>query len=124
MPTSLQPLSHQDLQKLTPSVLATGAHPRVTARYQFISTLDLIEGLESEGWFPVHASESRARIQDRDGFTKHLLRFRRLDGRVPLVGDTVPEVVLLNSHDGSSAYQLHAGLFRMVCSNGCAASAR
>jgi hypothetical protein len=26
--------------------------------------------------------------------------------------------VLLNSHDKSSAYQLHCGLFRLVCSNG------
>ena len=116
--STMQPLSRQDLQKLAPSVLATNAHHRVTARYQFISTLDLIEGLEGEGWFPVKASESRARTEDRDGFTKHLLRFRRLDGRVPMVGDTFPEVVLINSHDGSSTYQLHAGLFRLICGNG------
>ena len=118
MLTSLQPLSHEDLQRLAPSVLATGAHHRVTSRYQFISTLDLIQGLEQEGWFPVQASESRARTEDRDGFVKHLLRFRRFDGRLPLVGDSFPEIVLLNSHDGSCTYQLHAGLFRLVCSNG------
>jgi hypothetical protein len=111
-------LTRDDLQRLAPSVFTTRAHSRVSTRYQFIPTLDLVEGLEAEGWFPVSASESRARTADRDGFTKHLLRFRRLDGRVPLVGDTVPEVVLLNSHDGSSTYQLHAGLFRLVCSNG------
>jgi hypothetical protein len=29
-----------------------------------------------------------------------------------------PEVVLVNSHDKSSAYQLHCGLFRLVCTNG------
>jgi hypothetical protein len=28
------------------------------------------------------------------------------------------EVVLVNSHDRSSAYQLHAGLFRVACANG------
>jgi hypothetical protein len=32
--------------------------------------------------------------------------------------DAIPEVVLLNSHDGSSAYELRAGLFRPVCTNG------
>ena len=90
--STMQPLSRQDLQKLAPSVLATNAHHRVTARYQFISTLDLIEGLEAEGWFPVSASESRARTEDRDGFTKHLLRFRRFDGRVPSINlDAVHE---------------------------------
>ena len=118
MLTSTQPLSREELQQLAPSVLATNAHPRVTSRYQFISTLDLIQGLEQEGWFPVHAAESRAHTEDRYGFVKHLLRFRRFDGRLPLVGDSWPEIVLLNSHDGSSTYQLHAGLFRLVCSNG------
>ena len=116
-----QSLSREALQRLAPSILATGAHPRVTSRYQFISTLDLIQGLEPEGWLPVQASESRARTEDRYGFVKHLLRFRRFDGRLPLVGDSWPEIVLVNSHDGSCTYQLHTGLFRLVCSNGCAA---
>jgi hypothetical protein len=115
---STQPLSRAALQQLAPSVLATGAHHRVTCRYQFISTLDLIQGLEQEGWFPVQASESRARTEDRYGFVKHLLRFRRFDGRLPLVGDSFPEIVLVNSHDGSCTYQLHAGLFRIICGNG------
>ncbi len=118
MLTSTQPLSREELQQLAPSVMATGAHYRVTARYQFISTLELIEGLKQAGWFPVSASESRARTEDRYGFVRHLLRFRRFDERLPLVGDSFPEIVLLNSHDGSCTYQLHAGLFRLVCSNG------
>jgi hypothetical protein len=33
-----------------------------------------------------------------------------------------PEVVLVNSHDKSSAYQLHCGLFRLVCTNGLVVS--
>jgi len=32
--------------------------------------------------------------------------------------EEVPEIILLNSHDGSSSYQLLAGVFRFVCSNG------
>ncbi|MCI4005135.1 DUF945 domain-containing protein, partial [Dickeya dianthicola] len=28
------------------------------------------------------------------------------------------EIVLLNSHDGTSSYQMLAGMFRFVCSNG------
>ena len=30
----------------------------------------------------------------------------------------MPEVVFLNSHDGTSAYQLRMGIFRVVCTNG------
>src|SRR5437870_9536613 len=29
-----------------------------------------------------------------------------------------PELCLINSHDRSSAYQLHAGLYRFICANG------
>ena len=38
------------------------------------------------------------------------------DRAAPVV--VVPEVVLINSHDGTSAFKLLAGLFRLVCSNG------
>ena len=36
----------------------------------------------------------------------------------PVAGEYSPELVLVNSHDRSSAYQLHAGLFRFICGNG------
>ncbi|EEF6566847.1 DUF945 domain-containing protein, partial [Salmonella enterica] len=28
------------------------------------------------------------------------------------------EIILLNSHDGSSSYQMVPGLFRFICTNG------
>ncbi|EER8463752.1 DUF945 domain-containing protein, partial [Escherichia coli] len=31
--------------------------------------------------------------------------------------------ILLNSHDGTSSYQMLPGYFRFVCQNGCAVSA-
>jgi hypothetical protein len=33
-------------------------------------------------------------------------------------GAEANEIVLLNSHDGTSSYQMLAGMFRFVCSNG------
>jgi hypothetical protein len=54
---------------------------------------------------------------DHSGFQRHMVRFQRRDV-VAEVGDYAPEVILLNSHDRSSGYQLHAGLFRFVCRNG------
>lgn len=47
--------------------------------------------------------------------TKHMLRLRR-EGQI--TGKQVPEIILLNSHDGSSSYQMLPGLFRAVCQNG------
>ena len=36
--------------------------------------------------------------------------------------DAVPEILFLNSHDGTSAYQLRVGLYRAVCTNGLVVS--
>ncbi|MDN1888130.1 DUF945 domain-containing protein, partial [Escherichia coli] len=36
-------------------------------------------------------------------YTKHMLRLRR-DGEIN--GQHVPEIILLNSHDGTSSYQM------------------
>ncbi|MDP1007938.1 DUF932 domain-containing protein, partial [Klebsiella pneumoniae] len=33
-------------------------------------------------------------------------------------GDEANEIILLNSHDGTSSYQMLAGMFRFVCHNG------
>ena len=63
------------------------------------------------------------RDETKAGFTKHMVRLRH-DGtrdNVNAVGDVFPEVVLINSHDGSSSYHLNAGLLRVVCLNGLVA---
>jgi hypothetical protein len=33
-------------------------------------------------------------------------------------GSEANEIILLNSHDGMSSYQMLAGMFRFVCQNG------
>src|SRR5690606_24148741 len=66
---------------------------------------------------PTKAMQSRARAEENRGFSKHMIRFRRHDAR-PVVGDNIPELVLVNSHDGASGFNLMAGVFRLVCSNG------
>ena len=53
---------------------------------------------------------------------RHLIRLRRRVETVQL-RDAIPEIVFLNSHDGTSAYQLRVGLFRVVCTNGLIVSA-
>ena len=47
-----------------------------------------------------------------------LSRVAALRGHAVTLVDAVPEIVLINAHDGSSAYTLRAGLYRPVCTNG------
>jgi len=37
---------------------------------------------------------------------------------VTAIDQEIPEVVLVNSHDGTSAYKIMGGIFRLICSNG------
>jgi hypothetical protein len=57
------------------------------------------------------------RLDSRRGFQKHIIRFQRAD-QIGQATEYRPEVCLVNSHDRSSAYQLHAGIFRLICGNG------
>ena len=115
-----QELSNEQLRRVAPSIFATEAYKDVSDKYAFIPTIDVVEALRKEGFFPVRASQSLTRIAGKGEFAKHMLRFRRADDRtgVKVFGAEIPEVVMVNSHDRSSSFQLSAGIFRFVCSNG------
>lgn len=108
------------LRKAAPSIFAEVAHARTSERYTQIPTSRIVDAFRGEGWQPTFAGETVTRDESRRGFARHIVRFRRSGDveRTAVVGDSVPEIVLLNSHDGSSSYQIHAGIFRFVCANG------
>lgn len=113
------PLTLEQVAQYAPSAMAVHAHESRSERYTYIPTVDIIRGMAREGFQPFKASQSTTRIEGKQEFTKHMIRFRHESANQTLVvGDSVPEVVLINSHDGTSAYKLMAGLFRLVCSNG------
>jgi Domain of unknown function (DUF932) len=74
--------------------------------------------MAEQGFHPVMAKQSRTRIEGKAPFTKHLLRLRHRDHLGTTLQDEVPELILVNSHDRSSAYKLFAGVMRIVCENG------
>lgn len=110
------PLTNDEIARYAPSVLATEAHESRGARYSFIPTIEVLDGLRREGFQPFEVRQTRVRDEGKRDHTKHLIRLRHAD-HLATQGE-VPEIVLLNSHDGSSSYQLLSGLFRFVCSNG------
>ncbi len=109
-------LSNDQIARYAPSILAREAHESRGDRYAFIPTIEVLDGLRLEGFQPFEVRQTRCRDAGKRDFTKHLLRLRHPDA-FKAAGE-VPEIVLLNSHDGTSSYQLLAGFFRFVCSNG------
>jgi len=114
-------LSTDELRRCAPSVFAENARPGVSSRYTFVSTAQVVDLLRNEGWSPVQARQQRVRLPDRQGFQMHEIRFARrddLDGGTFEVGECRPELILHNAHDGTRAYRIDAGLYRLVCRNG------
>lgn len=114
-------LRMDEIKAKAPSVFAEGPREGVSSRYSFIPTTQAVTALTNAGWLPVHAAQSRARTEDGREYARHVLRFTRettLNAQALAVGDSVPELILLNSHDGTSSYDLSLGMFRLVCSNG------
>lgn len=100
------------------SIQQTSKHPTLTSdRYAFVPTTAVIDVLKQNGWEIRQAVEVRAR-GERRGYQKHMIQFRNALNSVPLAESTTPEIVLVNSHQGSSSFQLMLGMFRGFCSNG------
>lgn len=138
---SYQPLSLDRVRAIAPSVFASGAHESRSQRYGYVDSFAMIQGLLDKGFEITAASEARAKDESKKGFTKHMVRLRhtasyqalqatladgRASGRGGFIRDqqvaaslgVSAEVVLTNSHDGTSAVTLHGGILRAACFNG------
>ena len=111
-------LSVDALTASVPAAFAEAADPlRTSKHYTFISTAQVVSALLEAGFEPTRAQQTRARNADASGHAKHMIRFSHTKESLTLV-DAIPELVLINSHDGTSAYTLRAGLYRPICTNG------
>ena len=106
----------------------------LSKHYSFVPTSNVINDLRSMGWECVDAKQVKARKKSTRGYQKHMLTFEHPDYKIDQVKEVeledgttetqiqpateYPQLLLTNSHDGGNAFQLSAGIFRLVCSNG------
>ncbi|EDX3115799.1 DUF945 domain-containing protein [Salmonella enterica subsp. enterica serovar Mississippi] len=114
-----RPLTHDELMRVVPGVFSDDKHTSRSEHYTYIPTITVLESLQREGFEPFFACQARVRDPDRREYSKHLLRLRRAG---QITQKEVQEIVLLNSHDGSSSYRMMPGMYRQVCSNGLVCS--
>ena len=98
-----------------PGLLAQSPAPTTSSRYKFVSSQNIVDRLDSWGWKPKRAFYKKTRVVD-PLHARHCIRFGH--GELTEVGDSRPEIIMFNSHDGRSALELLCGIYRMVCSNG------
>jgi hypothetical protein len=119
-------LDNDALRSLAPSIFAADKHESRSDRYAYIPTAEIVDGMRANGFQPVYAKQGSSRIEGKEAFTKHLIRFRHQGEDIVTrkIGGIYPEVVVVNSHDGTSAYKVQAGCMRLVCLNGMLVSDR
>ncbi len=100
---------------MVPSIYADAPHESRSERYRYIPTAAVPTELRKEGFEPFMVTQTRVRNEDRREHTKHIIRLRHANQVNHSIAN---EIILLNSHDGTSSYQMLAGGFRFVCSNG------
>ncbi len=111
------PLTHTQLYEQAPALFTEEPHYEVSDKYHFIPTIDVITKITEYGWHPVSVQEANVRDVDREGYQRHLVRFRHFDDLLNPSENAV-ELLLFNSHDRTTAFSISAGIYRFVCANG------
>jgi hypothetical protein len=112
---SHQPLSDDQIRQYAPSIFAEEKHGSRSTRYTCIPTIDVVQALRREGFEPFEVAQTKVRDEGKREHAKHMLRLRHAD---QVNAAEANEIILLNSHDGTSIYQMLAGVFRFACANG------
>ena len=109
-------LTEDQMRGAAPSIFAAGKHASRSERYTYIPTIEVLRSLKREGFEPFMVAQGRSRVEGKSEYTKHMIRMRHA-GQVTTRPEA-KEIILINSHDGASSYQMLAGLLRFVCCNG------
>lgn len=107
----MTPLNFETLKSQVPAIFTTSPSPKMSDKYSFVPTMDILQNFEQEGW-QVYSAKQTGRSQ----FATHEIRLR--NGELPAVGDSLIEAVIRNSHNGLTTFSVSSGLHRLVCSNG------
>lgn len=98
------------MYKFAPSLFATTAHPRMSEQYSFTNTYDILLHIHNKGF----------RVSSISGgdhqYKKVLVRMRSTHHNRS--GGDAPEIVVIDSHDGSARLRMALGYIRGVCLNG------
>lgn len=117
MSKTIKPLTNDELRIKAPSLFQDQPYHEVSSKYHFIPTIEIIEQLRAENWYPVTVNEAGVRDLSKNGFQQHYVRFQHFSDLINPNANVV-ELLLFNSHDRSMSFSISAGVYRYICSNG------
>lgn len=110
-----------------PVILSQTHDGKRSDRYVTVPTLDIIKSMQENNWGIRQVMAPKARKSDPN-FSKHIIRFAPMNPDFTLPDPRgyshglIPEIVVLNSLNGTSRISIYAGLLAMVCTNGLVAT--
>ena len=105
---------------ILPSAVFSDTHsPKMSAKYTHIKTSDILERFFDMGWQV--SSANAPRHSKNPEHARHAVRLRHRDFPMLDKDNVIPELIVLNSHNGQWALRMALGMFRLVCSNGMVA---
>ena len=116
-----QALTMAQIQAVAPAVFSEAPdNMEVSERYAYISTISILERMMNSGFQCYEVAQQRPHKRDKDPYMKHMLRLRHESAMkyAKKIGDSIPEIILINAHNGTATFRLFGGLFRLVCTNG------
>lgn len=117
--TGESPLTPDQIRRVAPSIFTGGQHGRCSDQYRCIPTIAILEELAGRGFHPYEVAQSQSRDENKRTFGKHRVRLRHeSETRLSATNQIYQEIVLINSHDGTSSYRMMGGQFRQICANG------
>lgn len=94
---------------------STSALPTLSKAYRHANTAELQSFVESMGYTLFKQVVTKTRRVERRGYQKHMLIFDHPS--LDLGGERI-QLMLINSHDGTSSLRVMLGVYRIVCANG------
>jgi hypothetical protein len=109
-------LTIEEATKLVPAIGASAPSERVSDRYQFVSTHEILNRVQQDGWRITNAT-----AQNRSPYAQHritLVHENDLSIADNPESEGIPRIEMFNSHDRSKRLMFAIGFFRFLCSNG------
>jgi hypothetical protein len=88
----------------------------LSKKYQIIHTTDVIDIMRENDFTVTQVHAMRPRVRD-PRVVQHFIRLRHKSLSHEVNG-AIPEVLVVNSNDGSTSLRMDAALFRLICGNG------
>jgi len=111
-----RPLTLEEIRGVAPAVFQTVPAAHVSTNFAYVPTYQILETLMEAGFNCFEVAQSRPYKREREPYVKHMLRLRY--PAAARVNGLVPELVLVNAHNGTSQYYLFGGIYRFICANG------